>query len=155
MLMRANMATENYTSLSETSPKRPLIGITMGDPAGIGPEIIVKALADPEVRSLARFVVFGLHETLTYAADRAEVDCYWWRFQHDHLYNLTNNVTVADYDELYEIAEPKPRANRLSGQASLSFLQGAIQFATFSRRSNRAHLQGKLEAGQMPFYRAH
>ena len=25
----------------------PIIGITMGDPAGIGPEIIVKALKDP------------------------------------------------------------------------------------------------------------
>ena len=105
----------------------------MGDPAGVGPEVIVKALADPQIRSLARFIIFGLHETLSYAADRAEIDCYWWRFQHDHLYNLTNNVTVADYDELYEIAEPTPRANRLSGQASLSFLQGAIQFARKKR----------------------
>ena len=133
MLVRADMTIDSGTSSSETSSKRPLIGITMGDPAGIGPEIVVKALADPEIRSLARFVIFGLHETLTYAADRAEIDCYWWRFQHDHLYNLTNNVTVADYDELYEIAEPKPRANRLSGQASLSFLQGAIEFARKKR----------------------
>jgi 4-hydroxythreonine-4-phosphate dehydrogenase len=35
----------------------PLLGITMGDPAGIGPEIIVKALADPAVHSLCRPVV--------------------------------------------------------------------------------------------------
>jgi 4-hydroxy-L-threonine phosphate dehydrogenase PdxA len=26
---------------------RPTIAITMGDPAGIGPEVIVKALSDP------------------------------------------------------------------------------------------------------------
>ena len=101
----------------------------MGDPAGIGPEIVVKALADPEIRSLGRFIIFGLNETLSYAADRAEIDCYWWRFQHDHLYNFNNNVTVADYDELYEIFERTPRPNRLCGQASLSFLQGAIQLA--------------------------
>jgi 4-phospho-D-threonate 3-dehydrogenase / 4-phospho-D-erythronate 3-dehydrogenase len=28
---------------------RPIIGITMGDAAGVGPEIIMKALAVPEV----------------------------------------------------------------------------------------------------------
>ncbi len=32
--------------------KRPILGITMGDPAGIGPEIIVKALAAPETYKL-------------------------------------------------------------------------------------------------------
>ena len=31
---------------------QPVIGITMGDPVGIGPEIIVKALADPDIRCL-------------------------------------------------------------------------------------------------------
>ena len=28
---------------------RPIVGITMGDPAGIGPEIIIKALCKPDV----------------------------------------------------------------------------------------------------------
>jgi len=38
----------------------PLIGITMGDPAGIGPEIIVKALADDKsIYGLCRPVVLG------------------------------------------------------------------------------------------------
>jgi len=39
--------------------KRPFIGITMGDPAGIGPEIIVKALSDPKIYDLCRPLVFG------------------------------------------------------------------------------------------------
>ena len=51
---------------------KPVIGVTMGDPAGIGPEVIVKALAEPEVRRRARFVVYGLNELLTYAADMSE-----------------------------------------------------------------------------------
>jgi len=38
---------------------RPRIGITMGDPAGIGPEIIVKALSSEAVRELCRPVVLG------------------------------------------------------------------------------------------------
>ena len=37
----------------------PIIGITMGDPAGVGPEIIVKALSDPAVRQICRPVVLG------------------------------------------------------------------------------------------------
>jgi len=37
----------------------PRIGITLGDPAGIGPEVAAKALADERILRLARFVVFG------------------------------------------------------------------------------------------------
>jgi 4-hydroxythreonine-4-phosphate dehydrogenase len=37
----------------------PIIAITMGDAAGIGPEIIMKALARPEVRTLCRALVVG------------------------------------------------------------------------------------------------
>lgn len=38
---------------------KPVIGITMGDAAGIGPEIIVKALAHEEVYRICRPVVIG------------------------------------------------------------------------------------------------
>jgi 4-hydroxythreonine-4-phosphate dehydrogenase len=37
----------------------PIIGITMGDPAGIGPEIAAKALADPRGRADCRPLVIG------------------------------------------------------------------------------------------------
>jgi 4-hydroxythreonine-4-phosphate dehydrogenase len=38
---------------------RPILGITMGDPAGVGPEIIARAAADPEVVRTSRPVVVG------------------------------------------------------------------------------------------------
>ena len=37
----------------------PLIAVTMGDPAGIGPEIIVRAFADPDFRRENRALVVG------------------------------------------------------------------------------------------------
>ncbi|MGI6367577.1 MAG: 4-hydroxythreonine-4-phosphate dehydrogenase PdxA [Anaerolineae bacterium] len=37
----------------------PLLGVTMGDPSGSGSEIVVKAWADPAVRSRARMIVIG------------------------------------------------------------------------------------------------
>lgn len=38
---------------------RPIIGITMGDPSGIGPEIIIKALSDSSIYELCQPVVLG------------------------------------------------------------------------------------------------
>lgn len=38
---------------------KPIIGITMGDPAGSGPEITVKALADPEQYGYCRPIGVG------------------------------------------------------------------------------------------------
>ncbi|MGY3453601.1 4-hydroxythreonine-4-phosphate dehydrogenase PdxA [Bradyrhizobium sp. USDA 4353] len=38
---------------------RPTIAITMGDPAGIGPEVIMKALDHPETRSICNPLVIG------------------------------------------------------------------------------------------------
>jgi len=38
---------------------RPRIAVTMGDPAGVGPEIVVQALRFPEVVSICRPVVYG------------------------------------------------------------------------------------------------
>ncbi|MCZ6680981.1 MAG: 4-hydroxythreonine-4-phosphate dehydrogenase PdxA [Candidatus Poribacteria bacterium] len=37
----------------------PTIAITIGDPAGIGPEVVIKALADPDLLNLARWLVIG------------------------------------------------------------------------------------------------
>jgi 4-phospho-D-threonate 3-dehydrogenase / 4-phospho-D-erythronate 3-dehydrogenase len=38
---------------------RPVIGITMGDAAGVGPEIVVKALMDKKIYDLCRPVIIG------------------------------------------------------------------------------------------------
>ncbi len=46
------------------------IGITLGDPGGIGPEVVVKALARPEAAPAATFVLFG-HASVLDAAERS------------------------------------------------------------------------------------
>ncbi len=38
---------------------KPRVVISMGDPSGIGPEVILKALASPKVRGIADFIVVG------------------------------------------------------------------------------------------------
>jgi 4-hydroxythreonine-4-phosphate dehydrogenase len=38
---------------------RPIVGVTMGDPVGVGSEIILSALSDPSLYDICRPVVFG------------------------------------------------------------------------------------------------
>ncbi len=44
--------------------RKPVIGIPMGDPAGIGPEIILKALAEDEIYDICTPVVIGSADVL-------------------------------------------------------------------------------------------
>ena len=39
--------------------RKPRVIVTSGDPGGVGPELILRALADPEVGGLAEFTVVG------------------------------------------------------------------------------------------------
>ena len=106
-----------------------VIGITMGDPGGIGPEVVVKALADPAVRRLAKFIIFGLDEPLEYAADLCEVEPFWYRFPHEKISrDYPRQVSVADYDE-YSAPSWLHTPSRLSGEASMRFCLDAIDAA--------------------------
>ncbi|MCB2189153.1 MAG: 4-hydroxythreonine-4-phosphate dehydrogenase PdxA [Deltaproteobacteria bacterium] len=49
----------------------PKIAVTLGDPAGVGPEVVVKAAWDPRVRATARLVVVGQERFLARAARAA------------------------------------------------------------------------------------
>ena len=118
--------------LNNPTLRRPVIGITMGEPAGIGPEIIVKALADPAIRQIARFVVYGMNELLAYAADLAEIEPYWHRLQHDSPragFGLVHQVVVLDYDEYSMLGSAVHRPTKPGGQASLTFIDDAIAAA--------------------------
>lgn len=47
---------------------RPILGVTMGDASGAGPEIVVKALTQPYIRALCRPIVIGDAATFRQAA---------------------------------------------------------------------------------------
>jgi 4-hydroxythreonine-4-phosphate dehydrogenase len=119
------MRTNGNNSIAE----QPVIGITMGDPAGIGPEIIVKALADPAIRRAAKFVVFGMNEQLCYAADAAEIEPFWGRHQHEKISReYPYKVVVADYDE-YSVPSWVKGPSKMAGEASIRFCLDAIDAA--------------------------
>jgi 4-hydroxythreonine-4-phosphate dehydrogenase len=119
------MKTNDNNSISEQM----VIGVTMGDASGIGPEVVVKALADPEVRKAAKFVIFGMNEQLCYAADAAEIEPFWGRHQHEKISReYPYKVVVADYDE-YSIPSWIRGPSKVAGEASIRFCLDAIEAA--------------------------
>ena len=115
--------------MSNSISEQPVIGITIGDPAGIGPEIVVKALAKPEIRKAAKFIIFGSHEHLAYAADLAEIEPFWFRHQHEKISrDYPSKVSLADYDD-FAIPPYITGPGKISGQVSLRFCMDAIEAA--------------------------
>jgi 4-hydroxythreonine-4-phosphate dehydrogenase len=108
---------------------KPLIGITMGDPAGIGAEVIVKALADPTVRELGRFVVYGIESRLIDAAKRAGIKPCWFSIPRGETARIDSGVVVTDFNGQAPSAPPPPRPTADGGRASLLFLDAAVEDA--------------------------
>ncbi len=101
----------------------------MGDPCGIGAEIIVKALADEDLRRRGRFVLFGFCEQLAYTADAMEVEFPFHRDRHENVHRYPHDVVVLDYDEMSPPATMPRGPGKLGGQASMAFCEGGIAAA--------------------------
>lgn len=107
---------------------RPLIGISMGDPLGIGPEVIVKALANQELRRRARFVIFGLHDVLSAVADQAETNAFWWREPYEFGARIATGVLLADFDDVRFLrVNGRHEADALAGEASMRFVEEGVR----------------------------
>ena len=114
----------------------------MGDPQGIGPEVVVKALADPDIRSRARFVIHGRNDLMNSAADRAGIHPYWFRIAHDSpraKRELLPPVTVVDYqgedDWMIEATVPGP--TKEGGVISKKFVEAIIADAMLKEDHER------------------
>ena len=118
----------------------------MGDPAGIGAEVVVKALADPALRSQARFIIYGLHEFLSYAADQAEVNPFWFRLPHEEVDRVESGVVVADFDEYSTIGPGLRRPTAEGGHASLRFVDDALAAASRGLQPARTDGRNSVDA---------
>ena len=98
--------------------KLPKIGITMGDPNGIGPEVVVKSLACSELTSLCEPVIFGSKEIIDHAMD---------------LTGLLVETKIQDIRE-FKLEDIKPgEIDKKSGKASLEYIKNAVEFALKNR----------------------
>lgn len=108
----------------------PLVAVTLGDPAGIGPEIVVRALANPELCRVARPLVVGdvtvLHRAAEICGLHLEINPLK---EPDQAGLVPGRVDVwpvegADLSHL-EYGRIQPQA----GRASFLYIQQAIELA--------------------------
>jgi 4-phospho-D-threonate 3-dehydrogenase / 4-phospho-D-erythronate 3-dehydrogenase len=106
----------------ETAP--PVIGITVGDPAGIGPEIVLKALKDVSIYKVCRPVLIGDVKNLE-SANSLGIGSRFSAYSEDgppapdsvEVYDLANidgNVTFGEESEL-------------TGRASAEYIEMAVR----------------------------
>jgi 4-hydroxythreonine-4-phosphate dehydrogenase len=55
--------------------RRPRVGVTMGDPAGIGPEVVLKAVAERDVRLVCEPLIIGDAQLLAHTARTLDLQC--------------------------------------------------------------------------------
>lgn len=105
---------------------KPIVGVTMGDPAGIGSEVILKAFE--ESTQFARVVVIGDADVLRRTRDRCDVDVELDVVSNaDDANPSSSSLTVVDLDnvDVVEYGELK----REYGEASLEYVEAAISLA--------------------------
>jgi 4-phospho-D-threonate 3-dehydrogenase / 4-phospho-D-erythronate 3-dehydrogenase len=110
--------------------KRPILGVTMGDPAGVGPEIIVRAAAEPAVRRDSRPVVVGAAATMQAALELigsplalhavARVgDCRW----------AEGTVEVLDLANVDMRTLARAAVSGAAGKAAYEYIERAVELA--------------------------
>ncbi len=110
--------------------ERPWIAVTMGDPAGIGPEIVAKAVTSQEVLSVARPLVVGDARVMADALRVANVDA-----RVVSLSSQANSEPGPHAVLLLDLANvpwnrmPRGKVSAEAGRASYAYVSKAVELA--------------------------
>ena len=113
-----------------SSPLLPLLGITMGDPAGIGPEVIAKALSGARLHNVCRPIVIGSLPVMEQTIKALKLKQRILRVD-GHETMMPQRGTVAVLDPLETplgTFEPGTAAAE-TGAASVVFIKKAVELA--------------------------
>lgn len=107
-----------------------LIGVTMGDPAGIGPEIICKMLVEKEIHDYCRPLVIGDSECLNEGMKVANVELQLNSIQSvTQAKFLPGTIDVIDLHNVdikkLQMGKPQPMA----GRACVEYVKKAVELA--------------------------
>ncbi len=116
---------ENLSEFAE--PRLPRVGITMGDAAGIGPEIVLKSLSEKNIFNVCQPVIIGDGEILRRTARDLKIDIDFLQVNKDEEIPL-NSGKVIIYD-LENIAEDirYGEESAVSGKASAENIEEAVK----------------------------
>src|SRR6266566_6940157 len=114
---------------SSHNGRRPLarIGITMGDPAGIGPEVVLKAVAEAEIQRLCAPVIIGDAQLLAHTARTLNLQCGYEIVRRDEALpeHLTEPV-IFHLDNVNGFIEPGIESGA-AGKAAAGYIEAAVE----------------------------
>ncbi|MEM3693287.1 MAG: 4-hydroxythreonine-4-phosphate dehydrogenase PdxA [Candidatus Bathyarchaeia archaeon] len=116
---------------------KPIIGITMGDPAGIGPEIVAKALSQPIVYEICRPLVIGDSNVMKMGIGVAKLGLRIHSIERlEEARFLFGTMDVLDLHnvDVASLVLGKPQA--MGGKASVEYVTKAVELA----------MEGKVQA---------
>ena len=114
----------------QNKPTKPLLGITMGDPAGIGPEVIAKALVRPALRRLCRPLVIGSFPVMQQAVKSLKLALNVIRVEgHEAVSPRSKHLAVLDPLDHPLGRFPHGVAAPETGAASVLFIKKAVELA--------------------------
>ncbi len=119
----------NSSSHSGHRPKRflPRIGITMGDPAGIGPEVVLKAVAEPEIRSACVPVIIGDAQLLAHTARTLDLQSGYDIVRKDEkLPEVLSEPVIFHLDNIGGFIEPGIESG-IAGKAAAGYIEAAVE----------------------------
>lgn len=141
--------------MSHLQQDRPLIAVTMGDPAGIGPEIIVKALCDDNVVQAARCIVVGSADCLKQTADMLSCDVKIMKICHtDEGAFIPGIIHVIEPEQFVLEDFTVGQISASCGKASFAYIQKAVELALSGQVQAIATApinKESLRAGQIPY----
>ena len=119
------------SAIAENAHMKPIIAITMGDAAGVGPEVIIKSLAHPEVYAQCRPLVIGDAQRLKEAA-RITLSALSIRsLSADEIEDAKFQLGIVDCIDLKLIPSDLPwgRLSSMAGGAAYQYLEVAARLA--------------------------
>ncbi|MFA5098176.1 MAG: 4-hydroxythreonine-4-phosphate dehydrogenase PdxA [Candidatus Margulisiibacteriota bacterium] len=115
----------------EVKDPRPLVAVTMGDPAGIGPEICIKALSLLEVQRICRSVVIGDLKVIKNAAKFSKTSPLILNpiKRLDEGKYLGQYLNVLDLDNVNASKLKTGKISAEAGRAAIKYVEKAIDLA--------------------------
>jgi 4-phospho-D-threonate 3-dehydrogenase / 4-phospho-D-erythronate 3-dehydrogenase len=114
---------------------KPIIAITMGDAAGVGPEVIMKSLSHPEVHELCFPLVIGDADRLRTAGKIVNTQLKVRSIPESQLEDADFTADVANCIDLKLVPENLPwgKLSREAGEAAYRYLELAARLALEGR----------------------
>ena len=117
----------------------PRIGITMGDPAGIGPEVVLKAVAEEEIRRVCVPVIIGDAQLLAHTARTLDLQSGYDIIRTGETFpDQLSEPVIYHLDNISGLIEPGIESGA-AGKAAGGYIEAAVELCAAGKHRCDCH----------------